>query len=95
MLVLIPRREIVQKHVPKVVFHIFNWTFISFIQSILLFLIAAPVYNILLASTIEPKLTGTDILSVATELGLILTEYLADEQQWGKLLRDHVLTKVS
>jgi steroid 5-alpha reductase family enzyme len=77
-------REIVRQQVPKAVFHVFNWTFISFIQSILLFLIAAPVYTILLASTIEPNLTSADLASVAIELGLILTEYIADEQQWGK-----------
>ncbi|KAL2168188.1 hypothetical protein VTG60DRAFT_305 [Thermothelomyces hinnuleus] len=76
------RWEIIRQQVPKVVFHIFNWTFISFIQSILLFAIAAPVYTILLASTIEPDLSSADIASVAVELGLILIEYIADEQQW-------------
>jgi steroid 5-alpha reductase family enzyme len=65
------------------VFHVFNWTFISFIQSVLLFMIAAPVYPILLASTIDSDLTSADIAAVAMELGLILTEYIADEQQWG------------
>lgn len=64
-------------------FHLFNWTFISFIQSILLFLIAAPVYVILLASTIEPDVGSADIAFLAIELGLVLTEYLADHQQWG------------
>ena len=67
-------------------FHVFNWTFISFIQSILLFMIAAPVYTILLASTIEPDVTSSDIAAVAIQLGLVLTEYIADEQQWGKPL---------
>jgi steroid 5-alpha reductase family enzyme len=66
------------------VFHVLNWTFISFIQSILLFMIAAPVYTILLASTIEPNVTSSDIAAVAIQLGLVLTEYVADEQQWGK-----------
>lgn len=66
-------------------FHVFNWTFISFIQSILLFLIAAPAYTLLLASTIEPNVTGADMVFLAVELGLILTEYLADHQQWGKI----------
>ncbi|KAK3296060.1 uncharacterized protein B0H64DRAFT_162527 [Chaetomium fimeti] len=76
------RWEVIRQHVPKVVFHVFNWTFISFIQSILLFMIAAPVYTVLLASTIEPNLTSADIAAVAIELGLVLTEYIADEQQW-------------
>lgn len=81
---LTPDREIVRQQVPKVVFHVFNWTFISFIQSILLFAISAPVYTILLASTIDPDLSSADIASVAIELGLILFEYIADEQQWSK-----------
>jgi steroid 5-alpha reductase family enzyme len=76
-------REIVRRNVPKVVFHVFNWTFISFIQSVLLFMIAAPVYPILLASTIDSDLTSADVAAVAMELGLIVTEYIADEQQWG------------
>jgi steroid 5-alpha reductase family enzyme len=76
-------REIVRRNVPRVVFHVLNWTFISFIQSVLLFMIAAPVYPILLASTIDSDLTSADIAAVAMELGLILTEYIADEQQWG------------
>lgn len=79
-----PSREVIRQYIPKFAFHVFNWTFISFIQSILLFLIAAPAYTILLASTIEPDLTSADIASVAIELALILTEYIADQQQWGK-----------
>ncbi|KAK3379380.1 hypothetical protein B0T24DRAFT_153752 [Lasiosphaeria ovina] len=77
------RWEIVRKNVPTAVFHVLNWTFIAFIQSILLFLIAAPVYIILLASRFEPNLTSADLAYVAIELGLILTEYIADQQQWN------------
>jgi steroid 5-alpha reductase family enzyme len=80
------QREIIRKNVPKAVFHVFNWTFISFIQSILLFLLAAPAYILLLATKFEPDLSSADVAYVAIELGLILTEYLADEQQWGKNL---------
>jgi len=76
------RWPIIRQHVPKIVFHIFNWTFISFIQSILLFLIAAPVYPILLATQFEPNVTSTDLSYVALELGFILTEWFADQQQW-------------
>jgi steroid 5-alpha reductase family enzyme len=76
-------RELVRQRIPKAAFHVLNWTFISFMQSILLFLIAAPVYKIMLASNIEPNLTSADLASLAMELGLILTEYIADEQQWG------------
>lgn len=76
-------REIIRRYIPKAVFHVFNWTFISFIQSILLFLIAAPVYVILLASKIEPEITSSDIAYLAMELGLVLVEHIADQQQWG------------
>jgi steroid 5-alpha reductase family enzyme len=71
------------------VFHVFNWTFISFIQSILLFMISAPVYTILLASTIEPNLATSDLAYLAIELALVVTEYIADEQQWGKCANLH------
>ncbi|KAL2263222.1 hypothetical protein VTK26DRAFT_7716 [Humicola hyalothermophila] len=77
------RWEVIRQNIPKPVFHIFNWTFISFIQSILLFLIAAPTYIILLASTIDPDLSNADTAYLATELGLILVEHLADQQQWA------------
>lgn len=77
------KREIIQKQVPKIVFHIFNWTFISFIQSILLFLLAAPVYTIMLATHFEPNVTSADLAYVAVELGLVLIEWFADQQQWG------------
>ena len=77
------KRPIIRQQVPKIVFHVFNWTFISFIQSILLFMIAAPVYSILLATQFEPNVTTADLSYVALELGLILTEWFADQQQWG------------
>jgi len=77
------QREIIRKYIPSFVFHIFNWTFISFIQSILLFAIAAPTYTLLLTTQFEPDLSSADIAFVAIELGLILTEYIADQQQWG------------
>jgi len=78
--------------VPKFAFHVLNWTFISFIQSILLFLIAAPVYSILLATKFEPGLTSADVAYVAVELGLILTEWRADQQQWGIFSRQPFLS---
>ncbi|KAK0646595.1 hypothetical protein B0T16DRAFT_413830 [Cercophora newfieldiana] len=77
------RWEIVRKHVPKFVFHVFNWTFISFMQSILLFLLAAPAYSLLLATQFEPELSSADLAFTTVELGLILTEWFADQQQWN------------
>src|SRR4051794_32135750 len=76
-------REIIRKQISKIVFHVFNWTFISFIQSILLFMLAAPVYTILLSTQFEPNVTSADLTYVAMEIGLILVEWFADQQQWN------------
>ncbi|KAK4224155.1 hypothetical protein QBC38DRAFT_26428 [Podospora fimiseda] len=76
------RWEVIRRAIPKWAFHIFNWTFISFYQSALLYSIAAPAYIILLASRIEPEITSADIAYLSIELGLILIEYIADQQQW-------------
>lgn len=69
---------------PKWAFHILNWTFISFIQSVLLYMLASPAYVLLLATQFEPELTTADIGFTIMELGLILIEFIADHQQWGK-----------
>ncbi|KAI1500687.1 hypothetical protein F5X99DRAFT_228570 [Biscogniauxia marginata] len=76
------RWEIVRGRVPAVLFFVFNVTFISFIQSILLFLLAAPTYVILLASKFEPSITTADIAFTAIQLGLIISEWFSDQQQW-------------
>jgi steroid 5-alpha reductase family enzyme len=76
-------REVIKKAVPAVVFHLFNVTFISFIQSVLLYALAAPAYVLLLASRLEPTITSYDIAYVAIELGLVVVEIFADQQQWG------------
>jgi steroid 5-alpha reductase family enzyme len=77
-----PQRAIIRRNIPAIVFHAFNWTFISFIQSVLLFGLSSPTYVILLASQLEPKLKIADYGFVALELGLIATEFVADQQQW-------------
>lgn len=69
---------------PAWAFHILNWTFISFFQSILLFSLTAPVYAILLSIQFEPEITSSDFAYLSVELGLILIEVFADQQQWGK-----------
>lgn len=63
-------------------FHLLNLTFISFIQSVLLYAIAAPAYTLLLASTIEPQLTAVDIAFTVIQLSLVVFEWFADQQQW-------------
>ncbi|KAJ3942325.1 uncharacterized protein N0V96_007823 [Colletotrichum fioriniae] len=77
------RWEIVRAYVPAWVFFLFNVTFISFIQSILLFAFsAAPAYSLLLASRIEPDLAASDYSFFAILAGLVLSEYISDGQQW-------------
>lgn len=83
---------IIMKQVPKPVFFLFNVTFISFIQSVLLFAFsAAPAYNILLASRFEPEITAADWMYFYIELGLVLSEWISDGQQWGKLTPNNIL----
>ncbi|KAI1413706.1 DUF1295-domain-containing protein [Hypoxylon sp. FL1857] len=76
------RWEIIRGKVPPALFFIFNVTFISFMQSVLLFLLAAPTYIILLTSSHEQEITAADIGFAAAELGLILSEWFSDQQQW-------------
>ncbi|KAI0002818.1 DUF1295-domain-containing protein [Xylariaceae sp. FL0662B] len=76
------RWEIVRGYVPPPLFFVFNVTFISFYQSVLLFFLAAPTYIILLASQFEKEATTADFAFTAIELGLILSEWFSDQQQW-------------
>ncbi|KAI1115997.1 hypothetical protein F5Y14DRAFT_440242 [Nemania sp. NC0429] len=76
------RWEIIRNNCHPAIFFIFNATFISFIQSILLYLLAAPTYIVLLASNIEPKVGMADLLFLTAELGLVLSEWFSDQQQW-------------
>ncbi|KAI1074335.1 DUF1295-domain-containing protein [Whalleya microplaca] len=77
------RWEIIRGHVPPALFFVFNATFISFIQSVLLYLLAAPTYIILLASNFEKEVTTADFAFTAIELGLVLSEWFSDQQQWN------------
>lgn len=65
-------------------FFVLNVTFISFIQSVLLYLLAAPTYAIMLASQNEKDVSGADVVFTAIQLGLVLSEFISDGQQWGK-----------
>lgn len=69
---------------PAWAFKILNVTFIAFIQSVLLFSLAAPVYPILLSTQFQPTVGGVDFIFLAIELVFLNTEYFADEQQWRK-----------
>lgn len=65
-------------------FFIFNVLFISFGQSILLFLITTPAYVMVLASRLLPETSNIDIIFPRVILFLVLLEFAADQQQWSK-----------
>lgn len=75
---------IIKSKIPGIVWFVFNITFISFIQSILLFLFScAPAYAILLSTKLEPKVGTADIAFFLIEVGLVLSEWISDGQQWS------------
>ncbi|KAI2470431.1 DUF1295-domain-containing protein [Annulohypoxylon bovei var. microspora] len=76
------RWEIIRNRVHPALFFLLNVTFISFIQSILLFSLAAPTYVVLMTSNFEREITAADLGFAAAELGLILSEWFSDQQQW-------------
>lgn len=70
---------------PVWAFKILSITFISFMQSVILFLFAGPAYPILLSTQFRPDVDASDLAFVTLELVLVFTEWVADQQQWGKL----------
>lgn len=83
---LILSRMIVKAQLNSVVWFIFNVTFISFIQSILLYLFSCvPAYVILLSSQFEPEVQAVDLVFAGVEILLVLSEWISDGQQWGML----------
>ncbi|POR33204.1 Uncharacterized protein TPAR_06601 [Tolypocladium paradoxum] len=77
------RWEIVKSKIPGVAFFLLNVTFISFIQSVLLFAISCvPAYAILLSSRFDPEITAADLAYFSVEVALVLSEFLSDGQQW-------------
>ncbi|KAG5992298.1 hypothetical protein E4U43_003818 [Claviceps pusilla] len=78
------RWQIVKSRIPNFIFFFFNLTFISTIQSILLFAISGvPAYAILLSSRFEPEPRIADYVYLAAGLGLVLCEWISDGQQWS------------
>ena len=78
-------RAILQKYVPRFVWFIFNITFISTIQSVLLFAFSGvPAYGILLATKFDPALKTSDFVYSGIMVALIVSEYISDGQQWSK-----------
>lgn len=67
---------------PPAAFFLFNITFISFAQSVLLFTITTPAYVLLLTANLVP-LSAADSYFARALMGLILVEFFADQQQWS------------
>ena len=82
------RWEVVKEYCGPTVMFLFNVTFISFAQSILLFLITTPTYITLLLSRLAsvsssfPSWTLADTVAYGTMFLLIGLTAVADEQQW-------------
>ncbi|KAH7328578.1 DUF1295 domain-containing protein [Stachybotrys elegans] len=94
------RWMIIQKYVPGILWFIFNVTFISFIQSVLLFAFSCvPAYIILLTTKFEPSITAADTFYFFIEVALVASEWVSDGQQWNyqtakhKYLKDAQLPK--
>ncbi|KAH6897253.1 hypothetical protein B0T10DRAFT_506833 [Thelonectria olida] len=76
------RWAIVKDHIPDIAFFILNVTFISFIQSVLLFAISGvPAYAILLSNQFEKDITAADVSYLIIQLALVLSEFVSDGQQ--------------
>lgn len=82
------RWEIVKKTVGSALFFLFNVTFISLAQPILLFLITTPTYIMLLAGRLVtlskdvPAWEIGDSIATFVMLSCVVTTYIADQQQW-------------
>lgn len=80
-------REILQKHGNRFVWFIFNITFVSSIQSVLLFAFScAPTYAILLSTKFHDSITTADMAYFAVEVGLVVSEWFSDGQMWSAFL---------
>jgi len=79
-------REILKAKINPGLFFVFNIAFISLAQSVLLFLISTPAYVMLLTTRLGDTMDTTDIMISRVLMGLIMVEFFADQQQWGKKL---------
>ncbi|KAF9886073.1 hypothetical protein FE257_012008 [Aspergillus nanangensis] len=80
------RWEIVRSKVNnRFVFFLFNITFISLTQSLILLLVSAPTYNFLLLSRLpQGKLFELpDLIFSRVAFFFLIIEYFADQQQWN------------
>ncbi|KAB2572890.1 Uncharacterized protein DBV05_g8434 [Lasiodiplodia theobromae] len=84
------RWAIIKSKVPAAAFFLFNVTFISTIQSVLLFAVTAPTYILLLSSNLTGQGMGTaDIVFSRILIALVVIEWFADQQQWNYQTAKH------
>lgn len=73
------------KSIPRIIWPLFSFFWISLFQSFLLFAISAgPTYVLLLSSQKEPQIKPTDFLYLSIQILLVLSEYIFDGQQWSR-----------
>jgi steroid 5-alpha reductase family enzyme len=75
------RWDVLRQKLHPALFQIFNFTFISYIQNVLLFSLGFPTF--LAAILPHEPLTTTDYTLFASGLGLLAVEFTADNQQWA------------
>ncbi len=88
LLIVCDNREILRKYLSPALFFVFNVSFISLAQSILLFLITTPAYVMVLAARLGEKMSTADVIFARVLMGLVLVEVFADQQQWSKLFSE-------
>ncbi|RKF65641.1 Uncharacterized protein OnM2_004008 [Erysiphe neolycopersici] len=77
------RWEILRKKISPPLFTVFNITYISLAQSLLLFMITAPTYLMLVISPYTESLTAADFIFASVLIAIIVLEFIADQQQWN------------
>ncbi|KAF2139687.1 uncharacterized protein K452DRAFT_320308 [Aplosporella prunicola CBS 121167] len=77
------RWAIIKSKVNPALFFLFNVTFISTIQSVLLWAVATPTYILLLTSRLTGQgMSTVDTIFARVLMAMVVLEYFADQQQW-------------
>lgn len=78
----------------EAIWKVFNLTFIAIAQMVLLFLISCPAYILLLSTKQGMAMHTVDTVASRLIVGLVLLEFMADQQQWDfqKAKKIHQLT---
>ncbi|SZF04448.1 unnamed protein product [Blumeria hordei] len=76
------RWAIIQKRLGPSLFFLLNIFFISLAQSLLLLLLTTPAYIMLVSSQFMGKMSLTDYMFTHALVGLVIIEFVADQQQW-------------